>query len=283
MIFLSSIEPYLSRPVHSFLNYLRAHRPAAIKAHKKSIEDFSHKVTEINTHGLELLVESDYPTVLNGPFRGLTYLSESSGSALLPKIIGSYEEPIYHIIDEIVSSNLYDFIVDVGCAEGFYAVGFAKFVPKARIVAYDINSQAISLAKQLAELNAVSKKVSFRSEFTVSELANFTSSGDVSLNTLLFMDVEGAELSLLNPSLNCYLPLLDILVELHDCFHSGLTDLILDYLGKTHSCHFLQDYPWCSHDYSLPETVVKSPHMHLFFDEFRPSGKRWLYAKRRPY
>jgi len=63
--------------------------------------------------------------VQNGHFKGMKYIKRSSGSALLPKILGSYEEPIQGWIREVIEDKNYENILDIGCAEGYYACGFA--------------------------------------------------------------------------------------------------------------------------------------------------------------
>jgi hypothetical protein len=43
-------------------------------------------------------------------------------STFIPKIIGSYECELHPAIEEIIVNN-YAEVWDVGCAEGYYAVG----------------------------------------------------------------------------------------------------------------------------------------------------------------
>ena len=61
--------------------------------------------------------------IQNGHFKGMNYIKRSSGSALLPKILGSYEEPIQGWIKEVIEKK------NIGCAEGYYACGFARRLP----------------------------------------------------------------------------------------------------------------------------------------------------------
>lgn len=64
--------------------------------------------------------------VLNGPFKGLKYpFKEAFGSVFTPKIIGTYELELHSIVNEILVSG-YKHIIDIGAAEGYYSIGFAK-------------------------------------------------------------------------------------------------------------------------------------------------------------
>ena len=62
--------------------------------------------------------------VQQGPFRGLQYIDNSVGSTLPPKLMGTYERELIWVIDEMISTEP-DIIIDIGAAEGYYAVGLA--------------------------------------------------------------------------------------------------------------------------------------------------------------
>ena len=51
--------------------------------------------------------------IRSGPFAGMRYLADSCGSALLPKLLGSYEEPVQPWVREILRFNKYQTIIDV--------------------------------------------------------------------------------------------------------------------------------------------------------------------------
>src|SRR5690348_1337426 len=76
--------------------------------------------------------------VNSGPFKGLEYISGAAGSAYTPKILGCYEQEIHAFIEEIINKS-YSVIVDVGCAEGYYAVGFAYRSSDVKVYAFDEN------------------------------------------------------------------------------------------------------------------------------------------------
>lgn len=59
----------------------------------------------------------------------------------------------------IISEN--DFVLDLGCGIGVLGIAAAKCFPKSRVVMTEINSRAVVLAKQNAEINIV-KNVEIR-------------------------------------------------------------------------------------------------------------------------
>src|SRR5207302_964150 len=62
--------------------------------------------------------------VNSGPFKGMLYIGTAFCSAYIPKLIGTYERELTNIVEEICA-RMPPLIVDVGAAEGYYAIGFA--------------------------------------------------------------------------------------------------------------------------------------------------------------
>lgn len=175
-------------------------------------------------------------TVQRGPFQGLTYPTlESTCSEIAPKIIGTYEMELFEAIEDMCKSR-YKVVVDVGCAEGYYAVGFAKRIPSAEVFAFDINRRALEMCRKLAEENKVSERVHLQGFCDSKTLASF----DFKNSGLIICDCEGYELELFNEEsirnlLNC-----DLLIELHDILIPGLRDKLLPRFKNTHSLSIIK-------------------------------------------
>ena len=75
--------------------------------------------------------------VLHGPFAGMDYTSEASEGGLAPRLLGTYEAELHPALAAVAARGL-QLIYDVGCAEGYYAVGLARAVPGARVRAYGV-------------------------------------------------------------------------------------------------------------------------------------------------
>src|SRR4051794_20818862 len=60
--------------------------------------------------------------VRSGVFRGMRYVDQARSSALLPKLLGSYEREIADEIERAAGVD-YRVCVDIGSAEGYYAIG----------------------------------------------------------------------------------------------------------------------------------------------------------------
>lgn len=166
--------------------------------------------------------------VSGGPFEGMKYIGDSHGSRLVPKLIGSYELELHDVIVEILASPP-SVVVDVGCAEGYYAVGFATALPNATIFAYDIDPGSRKLCDELGALNGIDKNLVIRGECNCEELESLPLD-----NALILCDCEGYELDLLCPDKAPSLKNARMLVELHDFSVPGITAELLRRFKKTH-------------------------------------------------
>ena len=220
------------------------------------------------------------PHVMNGPFQGMKYIATANGSQLLPKILGSYEEPIHEWVREKILSGHHETIIDIGCAEGYYAVGFALKSPKSKIIAFDIDTSALANAKQLAMINKVNYRVEFSERFDAAVISSELET-EKEKKILIFMDVEGAELDLLDSRKNKSLLSCDILVELHDCFIPGLTEKVISFFSETHKIEIIVDYPWREGEYNKEKHLLSQEDLSFCMDERRPKEMRWMFAKKK--
>ena len=60
--------------------------------------------------------------VISGPFAGMQYVNTSVGSALEPKILGTYELELHDVFERLLDKD-FAAIVNVGAGEGYLAVG----------------------------------------------------------------------------------------------------------------------------------------------------------------
>ena len=171
------------------------------------------------------------PVVKNGFFKGMVYPDFlAAGSAIYPKFIGSYEYELTPIFEQIIKEK-YDLIIDVGCAEGYYAVGLAMLMPNAKVIAYDTDPRARALCKQIAILNKAEAGIVFEGGVTADELGNIDFSNK---KTLIISDCEGYEKELFTINNIEHLKSCDVLIETHDLFDLSISPYLLNLFKKTH-------------------------------------------------
>lgn len=217
-------------------------------------------------------------TVLHGPFEGLRYPSlDAAGSSLYPKLVGSYELEIQPIIEDICLHS-YDTVINIGCGEGYYAVGLALRLKSANIFAFDTDQEAQRMTYRMAELNSVSDRVSIGSMFTSSDFEKFVKTG----HTLIFCDCEGYEIELFTRRAMTYLRFTTLLVEVHDFIDIGTSTALIELFSSTHEVTTIKsnDDLHKARDYDFEEAKRYSmQERKKLFGEGRPSIMEWLYAR----
>ena len=162
--------------------------------------------------------------VMAGPFAGLVYPEEIAESVVSAKLKrnGTYEQALAPVVAAEFDRGPAEF-VDVGAAEGFYAVSAARRgIPT---TAYESSSIQRKALRRLAEANGAEVEVR-RHCRRVPKLQD---------NTLLLMDVEGAEMQLLDGIAGERLRGTTVIVELHEHLVPGVTDAVEGYFANTHA------------------------------------------------
>lgn len=207
--------------------------------------------------------------VRHGPFRGMRYpQARSVGSTLVPKLIGSYEKEIHTFIDRICNVP-YTAIVDIGCAEGYYAIGLAMRISGATVYAFDTHTEAIALCRAMAELNGVSSRV-VTGEFCSSETL---ASLDLGSRALIVCDCEGFEGTLFTRQTVGAFANHDVLVELHDFLDIELSSSIREVFSETHDIHAVK---------SVDDLEKAHTYVYGELEGFDLSSRKILLAETRP-
>src|SRR3982751_3241860 len=103
--------------------------PARHWTHLQAVRGRNYQQRWLGEQGLlraaEAFSKVNGTTVLHGPFAGLRYPADAVQSRhSVPMLLGSYERELHAIVDSVLLDS-YNRVVDVGCAEGYYAVGLA--------------------------------------------------------------------------------------------------------------------------------------------------------------
>ena len=212
--------------------------------------------------------------VLSGPFAGMNYTTESSGSAFCPKLLGTYEKEIAPVIESAIQGG-YEMIVDIGAAEGYYAVGLSLKVPAARVVAFEQSTDARRMLRELAALNHADR-LEVRETCSRETLSEILSAAP----TLIVCDVDGAELELLDPAAIEKLAHCDILLETHDCFQPRLSRQLMARFSPSHDVAVIPSQKRRARD--CPAGLPLSHRdARLAVQEHRPGPQSWFWMRRR--
>jgi len=207
-------------------------------------------------------------TVLGGPFRGMKYRRESllrhDGIGL---IFGTYEMELHGVVEEALSRS-YDRILDIGSAEGYYAVGLAMRTG-AMVYAFECEPRERAHCRRMARENAVQDRVRV-SSWCSEETLRRTAVG----RCLILCDCEGFEVQLFSPETVAALGNCDLIIELHEFFEFSVHQLILDSFRRTHEARFIAS------DRYLRSPAVPQKWME-FSRESRDAHQEWVYLQAR--
>ncbi len=218
------------------------------------------------------VVNRDGTRVLSGPFAGMDYMQHASEGCLLPRLLGSYESELHSTMEGFAAAGL-DAIIDIGCAEGYYAVGMARLSPATTIHAHDIDPVAQAACIALAAKNGVADRVKVGGIFRGEDFAAFADR-----KVLVLMDAEGAEDDLLKPDDWPALKRMSLVVETHNMYRPGVTARLIERFGASHDIEVIGHAPRIM---ARPEWLQRLGHLDQLIAvwEWRTGPTPWLVMR----
>ncbi|MGF1465712.1 MAG: hypothetical protein ACFCGT_06230 [Sandaracinaceae bacterium] len=214
--------------------------------------------------------------VAAGPFAGMRFGTQAVWGASVPKLIGCYEREVHEAVEELIAARPRRVVV-IGAAEGYYAVGLARRLPDAAVLAFDTMDVARRLTAAHARDNGVGDRVEVRGTCDVEGLAHALEDGS---GAAVVCDVEGYEQVLIDPERVPALAAAHLLVEVHDGRVPGVSGELEGRFGRTHRVTPLGqerrspgEYPWGRVlRRAWPAGIVR-----YGLNEFRSPETSWLW------
>lgn len=180
-------------------------------------------------------------TIQKGPLKGVV-LPDSFGVRGWTKssiILGQYEAPVVAALDDFSSVGCNQ-LVDIGAADGFYAVSCLSAGLFKRALCFESSPkmrEALLSWASLANLNSDIKVLceassDFHENLSPNEWAS----------SVLLIDIDGGEFEMLNQSVFANLPSTPFIVEMHELLFSdsdAKVNSLLAAAEATHSTHFV--------------------------------------------
>ena len=218
--------------------------------------------------------------VLLGPFAGMRYPFSFLPRNLFlgPPQVGSYEGELHPTIERIVAAAP-QALVNVGAAEGYYAVGFAHRLEQLEVIAFEAEPQVADAGRRLARLNGVAGRIEWRGRCTAAELAALGPRLE-GRSVCVLMDCEGCEAELADPGLAAWIESASLLVELHTAIDPEIESRLERRLAATHATEVVRARPpWASQWEELMRLrALRQIDRELLVAEFRHGGQDWLFA-----
>lgn len=223
----------------------------------------------------QVLAQSFNNTVQAGPFAGTTItLQRNWGDGdIAPKLLGVYEQELHESIEKIIKAAP-EIVINVGCAEGFYAVGMAQRLLGSRVIAFDIDQTSLMIASKNAIDNGVDN-IEMGDSCQPENLEYLISAYTTGV---VISDCEGFEMTLLDPVLVPSLSRCHMLIECHDMIIPGITDTLCERFVNT---HFITKIKQTGRNpYELPwlEKLTDTDKWALM-NEMRGETMHWLFME----
>jgi hypothetical protein len=256
---MRSIRSFLKRRLPTWLYHGLAalwHLPAecASRLRHQRVEDYLKAISGMK--------------VMTGPFAGMTLAGWSTSSEYLPKIVGSYESQLHPYIHHFASSG-YQRIINVGAGEGYYIVGLGKLLADADLFAFETDPMSRNLCLAAAKANGCESRLTVLGEADLDSFRNV-----LVPRSLIFMDCEGCEISLLDPNAAPLLNQSDVIVELHDFLNPSISSTIRGRFQNTHLCTFVSADHEDPNRYPFLNRLSGRDAREAVW-EHRPAGMRW--------
>lgn len=212
--------------------------------------------------------------VLRGPFKDMAYVPRAFYGMVEAKLLGTYEMELHPAIDRIVAAAP-PVIIDVGAAEGYYAVGLALRIPTTRLIAFELEAQGRELLTQLARLNGVQDRVAVLGAADIAALRDALGKAGGGRGAMVICDVEGYEDTLMEPSAVPELAGASLLIEIHDHLNPGVGERIQSRFAATHDLEIIHSRPRTLAD--LPPGLAQSEEQAVDAVWERDQAMRWFY------
>lgn len=207
-----------------------------------------------------------------GPFKGMKLPEEASwgNGDILPKILGTYEQELHVSIETLIARQP-EVVMNIGCAEGYYAVGLAKRMAGIQVNAYDSDMNALMLCGQSVKINAAEMVSIGRDCHIRPDIRQLRDT-----KSLYVIDCEGAELEYVENPENFVNA--DLIIECHDFSGRNTPQILTERLSATHNITYVQEGPRDPSSIDLLRNL-NALERYVAVMEFRPSPVMyWVVA-----
>jgi len=215
--------------------------------------------------------------VLNGMFKGLVYADiTATGSRTYAKLLGSYEMEIIPALEKLITVP-YDNLINIGCDEGYYAVGLARLMPGLNVIAFDCNKTARDKCTSLALVNGVQDRITVKGCFSITGLED----PEKKRRCLFIIDCEGCENEIIDAGLIKEFATADFIIELHYQEHPQILLKMQELFAATHNITLiraLSDHERVM-NYKFPELENLTYEQREYIVTERNNFMHWLVAE----
>ena len=217
-------------------------------------------------------------TISAGPFVGTKLAQQFAwGDASVGAVVlGCYEEQLHPAIEAMVAADP-DVVVNIGSAEGTYAIGMARRLPSATVIALDVEPMAEVAVRENARLNGVSDRVEVHLGWSPADVERCIR---LAQRPAILIDCEGHEQEFLDPVAVPSLARSSVLVEVHEHLVPGIGQVLRDRFSGTHEIETIVESGRNPHQYEVLQKM-HSIDKWLVVSEGRDVTMSWFWCRPR--
>jgi hypothetical protein len=215
----------------------------------------------------------------SGPFAGMRWISGRDGGHIhIPKLLGIYERELNPYIERACVLD-FSHIIDIGAAEGYYAVGMALRNHNAHVIAFEMQEQERAVVGASSKLNNVADRLEIRGKCEPEDLECALTGAPWAL---VICDAEGYESALLDPTAVPSLHSAFVLVELHEFVERGITEKIRERFIPTHKITHIRQQDRTIADFPFQDFYTRclpARYLRWAVSESRPERMSWFWME----
>ncbi len=253
------------------LHWLISHLTLKIISRLGILTEIDQIRIKYNIDSMELFSKQ----VAYGPFAGMKISHKLwwGQHDFSTKLVGEYEKQVLNEI--ILHSNRFDIFIDIGAADGYYAVGlvYSKIFKEA--ICFEISPVGREVIEENAYINNVVDKVKIEGEANRDQLTRYILNYS---NALILCDIEGIEFDLFDAQLLKILKKCVLIIEIHPDFVKNGVHRLSQFCLNASEFFYIKDLERVHpsvHSYTEYNKLADN-HKMLIFSEGRPNLMRWI-------
>ena len=196
-----------------------------------------------------------------------------------PKLLGLYEEQIQNLIVDIQKKKNLKTLINIGCGDGYHALGLVKNKFFDKSICYEISLEARNILETNIKKNNLYDKFIIRKEANIDEIKKDLQKLK-SEETLFLIDIEGTEFTLFKDEDLNFLKKSYLVIEDHNFFikDNELKEKFYLSLHKFFNVVFIENGP--RNPFIIQNDFLdqlNDDSRFLLLSEGRPQKMRWIF------
>lgn len=230
---------------------------------------------------IKKIIKISNSKVMSGKYKSIHLENKSHWSKFdyATKLLGLYEEQIQNLIVDIQKKNNLKSFINIGCGDGYHALGLIKNKFFNKSICYEISLEARNILETNIKKNNLYDKFIIRKEANIDEIKKDLQKLK-SEETLFLIDIEGTEFTLFKDEDLNFLKKSYLVIEDHNFLikDNELKEKFYSSLHKYFNVTFIENGP--RNPFVIQNDFLdqlNDDSRFLLLGEGRPQKMRWIF------